>query len=86
MDKLNDLILKVNNNEQKVFESFYNICIDLQKSKEEMKQKLGNYAINKHSKNMMKYFNDSFYDNIVEKFNKTFMLKMPDTIPFDENT
>ena len=86
MDKLKDLALKANNNEQKVFESFYNICIDLQKSKEEADQKLGNYAINKYSQNLTRYLNDTFYDNIVEKFNETFMLKRSDTIPFDENT
>ena len=68
MDKLKDLALKANNNEQKVFESFYNICIDLQKSKEEADQKLGNYAINKYSQNLTRYLNDTFYDNIYLSF------------------
>ena len=86
MDKLNDLALKTNNSDQKVFDSFYKLCIDLQKSPEEMNQKLGNYAINKYSKNLNKYLNDSFYDDIVEKFKETFIQKRPSTLQFDDYT
>ena len=85
LDKLNDLALKSNNNDIKVFESFYNLCGDLQKSPDEIHKHLGNYAMNKYSKYIHITLNDSFYDNIVEKFNETFIQKRPSSISFDEN-
>ena len=84
IDKLNDLAIKANNNEQKVDESFYNLCTELQKSPEEIEQKLSNYAMNKHSKFLTSDLNDSFYDNIVLKFNE--IIKRPSSLSFDDNT
>ena len=86
LDKLNDLISKSNNDNVKLFESFYKLCLDLQKGLEKTHKHLGNYAINKYSKNINTYLNDNLYDNIVEKFNEIFIQKAPNKIPFDENT
>ena len=86
LDKLIDLVLKSNNKDIKLFESFYKLCRDLLKSPDEMNKQLNNYAMNKYSKNINNYLNDSFCDYIVEKFNEIFIQKRPNNIVFDDNT
>ena len=86
LDKLIDLVLKSNNQDIKLFESFYKLCRDLQKCPHEMNRQLSNYALNKYSKNLNNYLNDSFCDYIVDKFNEIFIQKRPNNIVFDDNT
>ena len=86
LDKLVDLVVKSNNKEIKVFDSFYKLCHDLLKSPDELNQNLSNYALNRYSKNINNYLNDSFCDFIIEKFNEIFIQKRPNNIAFDDNT
>ena len=86
LDKLIDLISKSSNDNVKLFESFYKLCLDLQKGLEKTHKHLGNYAINKYSKYINAFLNDNLYDNIEEKFKEIFIQKGPNKILFDENT
>ena len=86
LDKLIDLVIKSNNKDIKLFESFYKLCKDLQKSPDVLDKHLSNYAMNKYSKNINNYLNDSFCDFIVDKFNEIFIQKRPNNIVFDEST
>ena len=86
LDKLIDLISKSDNDKVKLFESFYKLCLDLQKGLEKTHKHLGNYAINKYSKYINTYLNNNLYDNIEEKFKEVFIQKGPSKITFDEYT
>ena len=85
LDKLIDLVLKSNNSNVKLFESFYKLCGELQKSPEQLNKHLSNYSLNKFSKNISN-INESFRDYIIERFKEIFISKRPNNIPFDENT
>ena len=86
LDKLIDLALKSNNKDTKVFESFYKLCHELLKSPDEINKTLSNYSLNRYSKFINNYLNDSFCDYIIEKFNEIFIQKRPNNIAFDDNT
>ena len=88
LDKLIDLVLKCNNPSVKIFESFYKLCDDLQRSPEEMNKHLSNYCLNKFSKNCSSnnFAVESLIDYITEKFNEMFMKNRPNNIQYNENT
>lgn len=88
LDKLIDLALKCNNPSVKIFESFYKLCDDLQRSPEEMNKHLSNYCLNKFSKNCgsNNFAVESLIDYITEKFNEIFMRNRPNNIQFNDNT
>ena len=85
LDKIIDLVLKCNNDDVKIFESFYKLCIELQKSSDEINKQVSNYALNKYSKNVNNYISESFCDYIIEKFKGMFIQKRPNNIVYDEN-
>ena len=85
LDKIIDLVLKCNNDDVKIFESFYKLCIELQKSSDEINKQISNYALNKYSKNVNNYISESFCDYIIEKFKGMFIQKRPNNIVYDEN-
>ena len=85
LDKIIDLVLKSNNENAKVFESFYKFCIDLNKNSEEENKQISNYALNKYSKTINFCLNDSFCDYIMEQFKETFIQKRPNSLEYDEN-
>ena len=85
LDKIIDLVLKCNNDDVKLFESFYKLCIELQKSSDEFNKQISNYALNKYSKNVNNYLSESFCDYIMEKFKGMFIQKRPNNIVYDEN-
>ena len=88
LDKLIDLVLKCNNPSVKIFESFYKLCDDLQRSPEEINKHLSNYCLNKFSKSCSSnnFAVESLIDYISEKFNEIFMKNRPNNIQFNEDT
>ena len=88
LDKLIDLVLKCNNHTIKIFESFYKLCDDLQRSSEEMNKYFSNYCLNKFSKNCgsNNFAVESLVDYISDKFNEIFMKNRPNNIQYNENT
>ena len=82
------MVLKCNNPSVKIFESFYKLCDDLQRSPEEINKHLSNYCLNKFSKSCSSnnFAVESLIDYISEKFNEMFMKNRPNNIQFNENT
>ena len=84
LNKLIDLTIKSNN--KKVQFSFIKFCEELIKNSIEENINLGLYSLNKYSKLINNYNNESFIDYIMDKFRETFMQKMPKNIEFNDNT
>ena len=85
LDKIIDLVIKSNNENAKLFESFFKLCLDLHKNSEEINQKISNYSLNKYSKLINNSISDSFCDYILEQFKEIFIQKRPNNIIYDEN-
>ena len=85
LEKIIDLVLKSNNKDTKLFESFYKLCMELHKNSEEINKHISNYSLNKYSKFNNNYLNDSFCDYILEQFKEIFLMKRPKDIVYDEN-
>ena len=83
LNKLIDLVVKSNN--KKVQISFIKFCEELIKNSEE-NINLGLYSLNKYSKLINNYNNESFIDYIIDKFRETFMQKRPNNIEYNDNT
>ena len=84
LNKLIDLTIKSNN--KKVQFSFIKFCEELIKNSIEENINLGLYSLNKYSKLINNYNNESCIDYIMDKFRETFMQKMPKNIEFNDNT
>ena len=85
LDKIIDLVLKSNNKDTKLFESFYKLCRELHKNSEEINKHISNYSLNKYSKFSNNYLNDAFCDYILEQFKEIYLMKRPKDIVYDEN-
>ena len=83
LNKLIDLVVKSNNKNVQI--SFIKFCEELIKNSEE-NINLGLYSLNKYSKIINNYNNESFIDYIIDKFRETFMQKRPNNIEYNDNT
>ena len=83
LNKLIDLVVKSNNKNVQI--SFIKFCEELIKNSEE-NVNLGLYSLNKYSKIINNYNNESFIDYIIDKFRETFMQKRPNNIEYNDNT
>ena len=83
LNKLIDLVIKSNN--KKIQISFIKFCEELIKNSEE-NINLGLYSLNKYSKLINNYNNESFIDYIIDKFREIFMQKRPNNIEYNEHT
>ena len=72
-DKLITLVIE--SNEHKFFESLFNLCRDLLKTKDNLNIKLNNYIINKYSKFYSGALSDLLQNYIIEKFDEFFVQK-----------
>ena len=83
LDKLIDLILKSNN--EKLIDSFLKFCEELLKNKEKDNINLSQYSMNKYSKFINDYINESFIEFISEKFKESIMQKRPNNIEYNDD-
>ena len=84
LDKLIDLVIKSNN--QKLIDSFLRFSEELSNYQEKDNINLSQYSLNKYSKFINDYINESFIEIISEKFKESIMQKRPNNIEYDENT
>ena len=84
LDKLIELTLKSNN--EKLINYFLQFCEELLKNQEKDNVNLSQYSLNKYSKFINDYINESFIEFISEKFKESIMQKKPNNIEYDENT
>ena len=78
------MVIKSNN--QKLIDSFLRFSEELSNYQEKDNINLSQYSLNKYSKFINDYINESFIEIISEKFKESIMQKRPNNIEYDENT